>query len=223
MRGGLPGSEHEGRLWADRIVEVDAQGRTVWEWHAWEHLDPERDVITPTDLRHEWSHGNTVVPLPDGDVMVSFRNISTVARIDRDTGKFVWRLDGALLSQQHDPSLLPNGNVLIYNNGSRREHPVIFSNVIEVEPETGRVVWEYRDRSSVMSFFSSYLSGAQRLPNGNTLVCEGLTGRIFEATRAGEIVWEYVNPHFFEAPVFGTTNAVFRAFRYGAERFPRLA
>lgn len=223
VRGGLPGSEHEGRLWADRIVEVDAQGRTVWEWHAWEHLDPERDVITPTDLRHEWSHGNTVVPLPDGDVMVSFRNISTVARIDRDTGKFVWRLDGALLSQQHDPSLLPNGNVLIYNNGSRREHPVIFSNVIEVEPETGRVVWEYRDRSSVMSFFSSYLSGAQRLPNGNTLVCEGLTGRIFEATRAGEIVWEYVNPHFFEAPVFGTTNAVFRAFRYGAERFPRLA
>jgi hypothetical protein len=155
--------------------------------------------------------------------MVSFRNISTVARIDRATGKFVWKLGPELLAQQHDPSLLPDGNVLIFNNGTRRQrNPLVFSSVIEVDPASGRIVWEYRDATAIQSFFSSYISGAQRLPNGNTLICEGLTGRIFEVTPQAEVVWEYVNPHFFDAQVFGMSNGVFRAFRYGRERFPRL-
>ena len=223
VKGGLPGSEHDGTIWGDRVVEVDSAGKLVWEWHAWEHLDPETDIITPTDLRHEWSHGNTVVPLPGGDVMVSLRNISTVARIDRASGDFVWKLGSSILAQQHDPSLLPNGNVLLFNNGSRRKaHPLIYSSVLEIEPESGNIVWEYRDASAQLSFFSSYISGAQRLPNGNTLICEGITGRIFEVTRGHEIVWEYINPYFFETMVFGTNNAVFRAFRYGPELFPEL-
>ncbi len=223
VQGGLPGTEHNGRMWGDRVVEVDRDGKLVWEWHAHEHLDPAVDIITPTDLRHEWSHANTVVPLPGGDVMVSFRNISTVVRIDRKTGDIVWRLRPPLLAQQHDPNMLPNGNVLIFNNGSRRaNNPLIFSSVIEVEPESGKVAWEYRDSSSMLSFFSSYISGVQRLPNGNTLICEGLTGRIFEVTALCEVVWEYVNPHYYTARVFGESNAVFRAFRYGPERFLNL-
>ena len=223
IQGGIPGTEHEGKMYGDCIGEVDASGKRVWEWHAWEHLDPATDIITPTDLRHEWSHANTVVPLPGGDVMVSFRNISTVARIDRKSGEFVWKLGWGLLSQQHDPSMLDNGNVLIFNNGSRRRaHPLIFSSVIEVEPTTGKVVWEYRDMANQLSFFSSYISSAQRLPNRNTLICEGVPGRIFEVTPGHEIVWEYISPHYFDAPVFGTTNDVFRAFRYGPELFPKL-
>ena len=155
-------------------------------------------------------------------MLAGFRNISTVARAGRATGDFVWKIGPVILAQQHDPSLLPNRNVLIFNNGSRRRRRLVFSSVVEVEPEKGQVVWEYRDRSAQLSFFSSYISGAQRLPNGNTFICEGLAGRIFEVTREGELVWEYVNPYFSDALVFGTTNAVFRAFRYGPERFPRL-
>jgi outer membrane protein assembly factor BamB len=223
VQGGLPGTEHHGKMWGDRVVEVDRDGKLLWEWHAHEHLDPATEIITPTDLRHEWSHANTVVPLPGGDVMVSFRNISTVVRIDRATGDIVWKLRPPLLAQQHDPNMLDNGNVLIFNNGSRRANmPLIFSSVIEVEPESGKVVWEYRDPSSMLSFFSSYISGVQRLPNSNTLICEGLTGRIFEVTPMCEVVWEYINPHYYRAQVFGESNAVFRAFRYGTERFPRL-
>jgi len=223
VQGGIAGSEHQGKMWSDRLIEIDRDGNLLWEWHAYEHLDPKTDVITATDLRDEWSHANTIVPLPGGDVMVSFRNCSTVARIDRRTGKFVWKLGHDLLSQQHDPSLLDNGHVLLFNNGSRRPRvPLIFSSVMEIEPESGKVVWEYRDRQAAQSFFSSYISGAQRLPNGNTLVCEGVPGRIFEVTAQAEIVWEYISPHYFQAQVFGMTNAVFRAFRYGPERFPQI-
>jgi hypothetical protein len=51
--------------------------------------------------------------------------------------------------------------------------------------------WSYSDPDT---FFSAFISGAQRLPNGNTLICSGVAGRIFEVTRAGEIVWDYRNP-----------------------------
>jgi hypothetical protein len=61
--------------------------------------------------------------------------------------------------------------------------------------------------------FSPNISGAQRQPNGNTLICEGLNGRILEVTNLGEIVWDYISPWFIETPQ-GPNNSVFRAYRY---------
>jgi len=65
------------------------------------------------------------------------------------------------------------------------------------------------------------ISNAQRLPNGNTLSCEGNFGRLFEVTPEGAVVWEYVNPYF--APPAGppdapAQNSVFRAYRYSPEQ-----
>ncbi len=86
--GGRPGSEAEGKIWADYVVEMTKDGRTVWEWRTWEHLDPARDVITALqDDRAEWTHGNAVMELPDGNFLVSFRNISTIVKVDRQTGE----------------------------------------------------------------------------------------------------------------------------------------
>ena len=126
------------------------------------------------------------------------------------------------LSQQHDPRPLPNGNLLIFDNGPhRRDHPAPYSRVIEVDPRTSAIVWEYRDQS-LFDFFSPYISGAQRLGNGNTLICEGCHGRIFEVTADGEVVWEYVSPHFaLEKGRPGLNNWVFRAFRYTPDEIER--
>lgn len=71
------------------------------------------------------------------------------------------------------------------------------SRVLEINPLDMSIAWEYNAEKSnrpLWSFFSHYISSAQRQPNGNTLICEGANGRIFEVTPAGEIVWEYVNP-----------------------------
>ena len=195
IQGGQPGTDANG-MYADVLVEVDAGGNRIWEWHAAEHLDPDKHVITFNDLRDEWSHGNTVVPLPNDRVMFSFRNISTVGIIDKATGNIEWQIGDETLAQQHDPSLLDNGNVLIYDNGSHSRHnPLPASRVIEVDTATNEIVWEYRDNPP-FNFFSAYISGARRLPNGNTLITEGQPGRIFQVTPAGEVVWEYINPHF---------------------------
>lgn len=51
-------------------------------------------------------------------------------------------------------------------------------------------------------FFSAIISGAHRLPNGNTFICSGFPGIIFEVTSAGETVWRYVNPVNDQGPVY---------------------
>ena len=222
VQGGVPGTDAEG-MWADVIVEVDKDGNRIWEWRAAEHLDPATHILTFNDLRDEWSHGNTVAPLPDGRVMFSFRNISTVGIIDRKSGDIVWQLGDTVLSQQHDPSLLPNGNILIYDNGSHRRHTGLpFSRVIEVNPATNEIVWSYQD-SPPYNFFSPYISGARRLPNGNTLITEGMFGRMFQVTPDGQVVWEYINPRFYADAEGQVVNRVFRANHYLPEQIPALS
>ena len=221
VQGGVPGTDAEG-MWADVLVEVDSAGNRVWEWHAAEHLDLERHVITFNDLRDEWSHGNTVVPLDDDRVMFSFRNISTVGIIDKRSGDITWELGDTVLAQQHDPSLIYNGNVLIYDNGSHRKgtgQP--YSRVLEVNPANNEIVWSYQD-SPAYNFFSAYISGARRLPNGNTLVTEGMFGRMFQVTPEGEVVWEYINPYYAPDVEGQVVNRVFRSTHYLPEQVPNL-
>ena len=86
-----------------------------------------------------------------------------------------------------------------------------------------QIVWSYQSQAN-QAFFSHIGSGSQRLPNGNTLICSGTTGHLFEVTAEGELVWEYINPVSRE---LGTvkllpdclpmTNALFRAARYPAD------
>src|SRR5713226_5255197 len=221
VKGGMPGTEHKGKIYADYLVEMTTSGGVVWEWRSWEHLDPETDCITAVqERREEWTHGNGVAELPNGDIVVSFRTISTVIIIDRKTDNIIWKLGAPPLCGQHAPMPLPNGNLLLFDNGPHRlDHPMPFSRVIEIELATKQIVWKYQERRE-SDFFSPRISNAQRLPNGNTLVCEGDFGRIFEVTPAGELVWEFVNPYFGEGPT-GQNNRVFRAYRYSAEEIAR--
>ena len=114
------------------------------------------------------------------------------------------------ISGQHDAHMIPEGvpgagNVLVFDNQGAAGFPPIYLNmfpgsrVLEIDPITKEIVWQYDASSGGLpfwNFFSSFISSARRLPNGNTLICEGMHGRIFQVTPNGEIVWEYVNPYF---------------------------
>ena len=110
------------------------------------------------------------------------------------------------ISHQHHPTYLDNGHVLLDNGSHRRG--LSYSRVIEVDPPTSEVVWQYRGLPMV-SFFTHFTGGAQRLSNGNTLITEGLTGRLFEVTPGNEIVWELRQPLRCSVPV-----------RHGQRRIP---
>ena len=218
--GGITETTH---MWADHIIEVDTNRKTIWNWHAYEHLSIDKHIITEGEPRHEWSHGNTVVPIGDDKVLASFRNISTVMMIDKLSGNILWEIGEDIISRQHDPSLLPNGNILIFDNGERRKNDVrIFSRVVEINPDNGQVAWEYRD-TPYFNFYSSRISGARRMHNGNTLITEGMFGRMFQVTPSGEVVWEYINPYFPKGQDGYEDNRVFRCSWYMEGEIPQIS
>ena len=121
------------------------------------------------------------------------------------------------LSGQHDAHLIAEGlpgagDVLVFDNQGAAGFPpaalghFVGSRVLQIDPIRHEIVWQYTGADSqrdVWTFHSSFISSARRLPNGNTLICEGMTGRLFQVTPAGNIVWEYVNPYFARAIVGG--------------------
>ena len=120
------------------------------------------------------------------------RTNGVIAAVDLDAATVTWALRGAW-HWQHDPDLLSNGNILIFDNlghiGSGGP-----SRLIEFDPVSQEVVWQYAGDEDA-PFRSRVRARQQRLPNGNTLVTESEGGRLFEVTPGKQIVWEYLNPH----------------------------
>ena len=106
-------------------------------------------------------------------------------------------------AQWIDPGLPGAGNILVFNNGWFRTNGPSYSSVMEIQPAgygRARLSWQYVAPAPA-SFFAAIVSGAQRLANGNTLITEGTTGRLFEVTRTRAIVWQYVNPMIRTGPL----------------------
>ena len=87
VQGGKAGSEGSDHgMLGDFLLELTPDKEVVWEWHGWEKLDPEQEVICPLDGRGEWTHCNGVIELQDGNICVSFRLTSQVIFIEKATG-----------------------------------------------------------------------------------------------------------------------------------------
>ncbi len=151
---------------------------------------------------------------------------------------------GQLIGQHHAhliPRGLPGeGNILVFDNGgaagygapnpgaatgldnARRD----YSRVLEFDPTTLEITWQYPPPRQGFGgpplgiLYSSFVSAAQRLPNGNTLITEGQGGRIFEVTPEHEIVWEYLSPFTHRRLKF---NMIYRAYRLPYEWAPQAA
>lgn len=225
VEGGDPGTERRGTMWGDTIQEITPDGRVTWEWIAHEHLDPEVDETCPICPRSEWTHANACVELSDGNILTSFMKNNTIAIIDKKTGDIKWRWGGGELAHQHSPSMLNNGHILVFDNGLHQEgFPMGWSRVLEVDPDSGKVVWSYEGGDKTPQYFySSTMSSCQKLPNRNIFICEGTTGRLFEVTQKGELVWEYVNnlPSYEPSPIKTKSCMVYSAYRYGID-YPGL-
>ena len=124
-----------------------------------------------------------------GNVLVSIRELDTIAVIDLDAERVMWAMSG-LWSRQHDATLLPNGRILLFDN----HHKPGVSEVLEFDPFSQGVEWSYAG-SDERPFYSETVGTNQRLPNGNTLIVESDNGRALEVTTDGTTAWEYVSPY----------------------------
>ena len=213
VRGGIPNTEHNGNIYGDYLHEVTPDGKVKWEWHAHLDMEIEKYPICSVCNRNEFAHANTCFPMDDGNVMVSFRRINLIAVIDYKTKKFKWERRDDSWGHQHDCQILENGNIIVFANGIHWSSGQAASRIVEFEPLTGNLIWEYQG-SPPFTFFSPHISGMQRLSSGNTLICEGQWGRVFEVTKDSEIDWEYISPFFDPSPGGGLANMMFRAYRY---------
>ena len=168
----------------------------------------------------DYFHINTVSVLPDtplgrkdprfaaGHFLICLRNVNQIAVLDWDSGDILWSWGEGELEWPHHPTMLESGNILLFDNGVLQGR----SRVVEINPLTLEIEWDYVG-DPPESFYSRTRGSAQRLPNGNTLICESNEGRAFEVTAEGEVVWEWYNPLLED----GRRVQVYRVLRYPPE------
>jgi len=193
----------------DTLIEVDYDTKEIlWTWHAQDHLD-----ISGYDFRYdpknnEYTHLNAIEFLPEGNSLIgvegfllSSRDLSLVFAIGKETGEVLWESGQDIFVQQHNPTLLDNGNILVFDNkgGSKGK-----SRVVELNPISLSIEWSYELEEST----ARKTSGAQRLGNGNTFITHGPLGKMIEVDTQGEIVFTYTNPYGND------NNEVFRSYSY---------
>lgn len=197
-------------------TEIQAQCRTRRK---------EKGYYLPMGSPPDILHTNALEVIPrtikglceKGDLLISMRELDTIAIIDIRREELLWHWGPGVLEKQHQPTLLDNGHILVFDNGERQRK---YSRVLEIDPVGRRIVWQYRARPP-HTFFSVSRGGNQRLPNGNTLITESDRARVFEVTPAGKIVWEFFNPR--TQPDRKRRAAIYRLVRlWDKERYPFL-
>ena len=187
------------------------------------------------------------------NIIFDSRHANIIAIIDYETGNLVWRvgpdysnetIEGQNIGQiigPHNAHMIPKGlpgegNILVFDNGGAAGYGSVpgqpnkyryYSRVIEFNPVTLDVVWEYENKKTEKidmkfifysklikwgknhHFYSPYVSSAQRLPNGNTMITEGYAKRVFEVNFEKEIVWDYFR--------FRNKGIFYRAYRIPPE------
>lgn len=127
-----------------------------------------------------------------GQIVLSIRNMDIMAILDVNTRQITWAKRRNWRAA-HDPDILANGNLLIFDNWGHKGAGGN-SRIVEYDPNQDKYVWQYTG-SKNDPFLSRSRGSQQLLPNGNILITESTAGRIFETNRQGKKFWEYYTPY----------------------------
>jgi len=201
------------------INTISYLGKNKWYDMEYEEFNPNNIMITSR-------HGNFIIIIDKDTGKIVWR-VGPYFPKNTEENKL-----GQIIGPHHAhiiPDGLPGeGNVLVFDNGGRAGYGLfgnpnkfrLYSKVIEFNPISKEIVWEYQSKNGFINlirqgkyhrFYSVIVGSAQRLPNGNTLITEGFTGRLFEVTPEKEIVWEYLTDRGFK---------IYRAYRIPPEWVP---
>ena len=183
--------------WAVQEVDI-ATGAVVFEWHSTDHVDVAESYIsapTAPDLVYDYFHGNSIEEDTDGNLIVSARNTSAVYKIDRSTGKILWRLggkrsdfamgEGATFGYQHDARRQPDGTLTIFDD---RQTAGTSRGIVLRLDETGMTATLVREYKQPQNLYSTSQGNMQVLPSGHVFIGWGATPRFSEFTSDGRLV-----------------------------------
>ena len=178
------GGPKDGMAWEGIVQEVDIQsGKVLFQWHSLEHVDIEESYIELSedpDHIYDYFHINSIDVEPDGNLLLCARNTWGVYKVERESGKIIWRLDGkksdfemgpgTQSAFQHDARRQRDGTITIFDNGA---HPKVHDRsrgiVVELDEEkmSAKLVREY---TSPQKRLSTSQGNMQLLPNANVLI-----------------------------------------------------
>lgn len=215
----------------DFIVELNPQGEEINKLSVLEafhnsdymHLLYQRRK-GPKRFSWDHLHTNSIMKLEPGmaakfpgfkagQILLSLRDINTLAIIDMGKKEVVWAMTG-YWEMQHDAKFLPDGTIALFDNSGLAWNQKPYSRALIIDPASGKHVWSYASTSRP-PFVSLFHGRIQPLPNGNMLVTSSLQRRVFEVTRDKEIIWEYRSPPEEKEPILS-------ALRYEKHELPFL-
>jgi hypothetical protein len=205
------------RVIGTAVHHISASGALLLQWSPFDHFAT-TDVgpVTPADTLVNWTHGNALDIDTDGNLLVSFRNLNEITKIDAATGRVIWRLGGRrnqftfldtpmpAFSQQHSIRAGGSGSLLLLDNVGNPNESGAERYVLDERAMTARLVRSYVSLPRVVTQIGG---STQPLPGGHTLVSFGTAGRVEEYDAVGSVVWR----------IEGNAGYVFRA-----QRIPSL-
>jgi hypothetical protein len=153
---------------------------------------PRGDLLHTNSIEYLDTQKAAALPMAEeGDLLISLRNLDVIAILDFNAEVIKWAGRGSW-RMQHDPEVLANGNIMLFDNrGDIRNGG--HSRVLEINPETLGINWEYPGASD-NSLYSTIYGSQHALRNGNVLISETNNGRILEINSAGNTVWDFYIP-----------------------------
>ncbi|WP_344293539.1 arylsulfotransferase family protein, partial [Streptomyces synnematoformans] len=173
------------------IQEQDADtGEVLFEWSALDHIALTETQEPLTEATVDPVHANSLAYDADGDLLMSARHTSTVYKIDRETGAVRWRLGGEASdfafadpaqrpSYQHDARRLPDGRLMLFDNGNKRTPQHSRGAVYELD-EQAMTATLAEDVQPPEPVFTLFAGSARQTDNGNVLLGYGSAGRMVE-------------------------------------------
>jgi hypothetical protein len=212
------GCDSAGRLVTGIVQEVDvSSGRVLFEWRSLEHVGVEESFMTDVTPAGnvDYFHLNSVGVEPDGHLLVSARNTSTIYKIDRRSGEVMWRLGGrksdfridpaATFSFQHDARRRSDGTITIFDNGAAAPGPGVASRglriALDMKQRRASLVREYAPPDARNSWA---MGNVQQLDDGGVFVGWGTDGSFSEFSRDGRLRYD---------ARFADASVSYRAFR----------
>ncbi len=206
--GGAAGAQVTGTI----VQHVSESGALLFEWSPFDHFAiTDLDSASRTVPTVNWTHGNALALDAEGDLVISFRSLSEVTKVDTRTGAVVWRMGGSRnqftfdealppFSRQHGVRVTPSGELVLLDNlgqdiGSRGERYAV-----DPASRTARMIGSYDPSVPAVA---SLGGTTQYLSNGHILIAYGNGGRVEEYDEAGRVVWQ----------IEGDAGYVFRAQR----------
>jgi hypothetical protein len=190
------------------VQKLDRAKNVLFEWKSLDYLPILQAVgVSFTANFIDYLHSNSIEIDGDSAILLSSRHFNEIEKINTYTGQVIWRMgrnagnqfsfpnDLGAFSYQHDARRLPNGNIMLFDNGNYRP-TARYSRVVEYKvDEVNKIatkVWEYRHNPDITS---NFMGNAQRLPNGNTMIGWGGTvPTLSEIDTNGNVVLEMQLP-----------------------------